>query len=92
MAKEARKHTLGVFHPTFSLLRTVRHYLLENLPEDAHRRATGKLCVSLTRLADGENVLVSEFASRDELIQVEQSADFMAFAKYQRLGLRSVKF
>ncbi|XP_072242457.1 patatin-like phospholipase domain-containing protein 2 isoform X1 [Leuresthes tenuis] len=70
MAKEARKHTLGVFHPTFSLLQTVRHYLLENLPEDAHLRATGKLCVSLTRLADGENVLVSEFASRDELIQV----------------------
>ncbi|XP_008292388.1 patatin-like phospholipase domain-containing protein 2 isoform X2 [Stegastes partitus] len=69
-AKEARKHTLGVFHPTFSLLQTVRDSLLEKLPEDAHLRASGKLCVSLTRLSDGKNVLVSEFASREELIQV----------------------
>uniref|UniRef100_A0AAQ5ZHT9 triacylglycerol lipase n=1 Tax=Amphiprion ocellaris TaxID=80972 RepID=A0AAQ5ZHT9_AMPOC len=69
-AKEARKHTLGVFHPTFSLLRTARDSLLEKLPEDAHLRASGKLCVSLTRLSDGKNVLVSEFASREELIQV----------------------
>ncbi|XP_039882327.1 patatin-like phospholipase domain-containing protein 2 isoform X3 [Simochromis diagramma] len=69
-AKEARKHTFGVFHPTFSLLRTVRDSLLEKLPEDAHLRASGRLCVSLTRIADGKNVLVSEFASREELIQV----------------------
>ncbi|XP_032378536.1 patatin-like phospholipase domain-containing protein 2 isoform X3 [Etheostoma spectabile] len=69
VAKEARKHTLGVFHPTFSLLRTVRDNLLEKLPADAHLRASGKLCVSLTRLADWKNVLVSEFASREELIQ-----------------------
>ncbi|XP_031587673.1 patatin-like phospholipase domain-containing protein 2 isoform X1 [Oreochromis aureus] len=70
IAKEARKHILGVFHPTFSLLRTVRDSLLEKLPEDAHLRASGRLCVSLTRIADGKNVLVSEFASREELIQV----------------------
>ncbi|XP_028287258.1 patatin-like phospholipase domain-containing protein 2 isoform X2 [Parambassis ranga] len=69
-AKEARKHTLGVFHPTFSLLRTVRDSLQEKLPEDAHLRASGRLCVSLTRLPDGKNVLVSEFGSREELIQV----------------------
>ncbi|XP_058502049.1 patatin-like phospholipase domain-containing protein 2 [Solea solea] len=70
MAKEARRHTLGVFHPTFSLLRRVRVFLLEKLPEDAHLRASGKLCVSLTRMSDGKNVLVSEFDSREELIQV----------------------
>ncbi|CAK6954496.1 patatin-like phospholipase domain-containing protein 2 [Scomber scombrus] len=70
VAKEARKHTLGVFHPTFSLLRTVRDTLLEKLPQDAHLRASGKLYVSLTRITDGKNVLVSEFESREELIQV----------------------
>ncbi|XP_031723908.1 patatin-like phospholipase domain-containing protein 2 [Anarrhichthys ocellatus] len=69
LAKEARKHSLGVFHPTFSLLRTVRDSLLEKLPADAHLRASGRLCVSLTRLADGKNALVSEFDSREELIQ-----------------------
>ncbi|XP_070827964.1 patatin-like phospholipase domain-containing protein 2 [Chaetodon trifascialis] len=70
VAKEARKHILGVFHPTFSLLRVVRDSLLEKLPADAHLQASGKLCVSLTRIADGKNVLVSEFESREELIQV----------------------
>ncbi|KAK2842642.1 hypothetical protein Q5P01_012842 [Channa striata] len=69
-ATEARKRTLGVFHPTFSLLRSAQDFLLERLPEDAHLRASGKLCVSLTRLTDGKNVLVSEFDSRQELIQV----------------------
>ncbi|XP_040019323.2 patatin-like phospholipase domain-containing protein 2 [Gasterosteus aculeatus] len=69
VAKEARRHTLGVFHPTFSLQRTVRS-LLEKLPADAHLRASGKLCVSLTRLPDWKNVLVSQFESREDLIQV----------------------
>ncbi|XP_054898461.1 patatin-like phospholipase domain-containing protein 2 isoform X2 [Poeciliopsis prolifica] len=70
LAREARKHTLGVFHPTFRMLQSVRHSLLEKLPQDAHLRASGRLCVSLTRLADGQNVLVSKFDSREELIQV----------------------
>ncbi|KAM3870128.1 patatin-like phospholipase domain-containing protein 2 [Diretmus argenteus] len=69
-AKEARKSKLGVFQPTFNLLQMVRGSLLHNLPEDAHVRASGKLCVSLTRVSDGQNVLVSEFGSREELIQV----------------------
>ncbi|KAF7223953.1 patatin-like phospholipase domain-containing protein 2 [Nothobranchius furzeri] len=76
MAKEARSHILGVFHPTFSLLRAVQLILREMLPEDAHLRATGKLCVSLTRLSDGENVLVSEFTTREELIQVLMCSSF----------------
>ncbi|RVE71373.1 hypothetical protein OJAV_G00051040 [Oryzias javanicus] len=69
-AKEARKQSLGVFHPGFCLLRTVQRSLLDRMPENAHLLASGRLCVSLTRLMDGENVLVSEFASREELIQV----------------------
>lgn len=73
LAREARKRPLGVFHPTFSLLRAVQESLLEKLPADAHLRASGKLCVSLTRLADGKNVLVSQFDSREELAQVERS-------------------
>ncbi|CAF88366.1 unnamed protein product, partial [Tetraodon nigroviridis] len=34
---------------------------------------SGRLCVSLTRLADGRNLLVSQFDSREELVQVENS-------------------
>ncbi|KAJ3597116.1 hypothetical protein NHX12_003516 [Muraenolepis orangiensis] len=69
-ALAARKHKLSVLHPAFSLLRVVRDYLLRYLPRDAHLSASGRLCVSLTRVSDGENVLVTEFDSREELIQV----------------------
>lgn len=70
LARRARRHPLGVLHPAFGLLRLVRDSLLQRLPADAHLRASGRLCVSLTRLADGTNVLVSQFDSREELVQV----------------------
>lgn len=70
MAKQARKHKLGPLHPSFNLLQFVKDSLLSSLPEDAHARASGKLCVSLTRVSNGRNVLVSEFNSREELIEV----------------------
>lgn len=71
LARTARTRPLGVLHPAFSLQRLLRDALLEKLPADAHLRASGRLCVSLTRLADGRNVLVSQFESREELVQVE---------------------
>lgn len=70
MAKEARKHKLGPLHPAYNLLQLVQESLLEKLPEDAHLRVSGKLSLSLTRVSDGRNLLVSQFDSREELIQV----------------------
>ena len=70
VAKEARKRFLGPMHPSFNLVKIMRHMLHRTLPPDAHHRATGRLGISLTRVADGENVLVSEFNSTDEVVQV----------------------
>lgn len=70
VAKEARKRNLGPLHPTFNLVKVLRSGLNRDLPSDAHVLASGRLCVSLTRVSDGENVLVSEFGSKEELIQV----------------------
>uniref|UniRef100_A0A3P9K0F7 triacylglycerol lipase n=1 Tax=Oryzias latipes TaxID=8090 RepID=A0A3P9K0F7_ORYLA len=69
MAKEARKHKLGPLHPAYNLLQLVQDCLLGSLPEDAHIQASGKLCVCLTRVSDGRDLLVSQFSSRDDLIQ-----------------------
>ncbi|XP_022067481.2 patatin-like phospholipase domain-containing protein 2 [Acanthochromis polyacanthus] len=69
MAKEARKHRLGPLHPAYNLMQIVQDSLLASLPEDAHVRASGRLCVSLTRVPDGKNLIVSEFSSRDDLIE-----------------------
>jgi len=44
--------------------------ILQILPEDAHLRVSGKLHISLTRVYDRQNVIVTQFNSREELIQV----------------------
>ncbi|KAJ8249713.1 hypothetical protein COCON_G00229290 [Conger conger] len=69
MAKAARRRSLGPLHPSCDLEKIVRDSLNRDLPADAHVRASGRLCVSLTRMSDGQNVLLSEFATRQELIQ-----------------------
>lgn len=74
MAKEARKRNLGPLHPSFNLVKVLKSGLDRDLPSDAHLLASGRLCVSLTRVSDGENVLVSEFNSKEELIQVKGGA------------------
>lgn len=71
VAKEARKRNLGPLHPTFNLVKVLKSGLNRDLPSDAHVLASGRLCVSLTRVSDGENVLVSQFSSKEELIQVQ---------------------
>ncbi|XP_039617766.1 patatin-like phospholipase domain containing 3 [Polypterus senegalus] len=77
VAKEARKRNLGPLHPTFNLVKILRNGLYRNLPDDAHVLATGRLCISLTRVSDGENVLVSEFNSKEELIQALICSSFV---------------
>uniref|UniRef100_A0A3B3TC42 triacylglycerol lipase n=1 Tax=Paramormyrops kingsleyae TaxID=1676925 RepID=A0A3B3TC42_9TELE len=69
LAREARKRSLGPLHPSFKCSKVIRAGLERDMPADAHRRASGRLCVSLTRVSDGENVLVSQFDTREELIQ-----------------------
>ncbi|AWP08345.1 Adipose triglyceride lipase [Scophthalmus maximus] len=69
VAKEARKRFLGPMHPSFNLVKIVRHMLRRTLPPDCHHRANGRLGISLTRVTDGENVLVSHYDSKEELVQ-----------------------
>uniref|UniRef100_A0A9J7XXZ9 triacylglycerol lipase n=1 Tax=Cyprinus carpio carpio TaxID=630221 RepID=A0A9J7XXZ9_CYPCA len=69
VAKEARKRFLGPMHPSFNLVKIMRTILLRVLPPDGYSRATGRLGISLTRVTDGENVLMTHFNSNEELVQ-----------------------
>ncbi|KAL6426109.1 hypothetical protein ACFW04_008996 [Cataglyphis niger] len=79
LAGEARQHTLGPFSPSFD----VQHFLLENLrkflPDDAHIRVNGKLHISMTRVYDGKNVIVSQFNSKEDLMQALLATSFVPF-------------
>lgn len=70
VAKEARKRFLGPMHPSFNLVKIVRQMLQRLLPVDSHHQASGRLGISLTRVTDGENVLVTHYNNKDELVQV----------------------
>lgn len=84
VAKEARKRNLGPLHPSFNLVKVIKSGLDRDLPSDAHLLASGRLCVSLTRVSDGENVLVSDFNSKEELIQVK-GGDSLLWYEYSMM-------
>ncbi|XP_043818401.1 omega-hydroxyceramide transacylase [Dromiciops gliroides] len=66
---EVRKSFLGPFSPSCKMVQMMKQFLYRVLPEDSYKLATGRLHVALTRVADGENVVVSEFTSKEELIE-----------------------
>lgn len=51
-------------------MKLVHNGLESSLPMDAHIICTGRLFISLTRASDYQNVVVSDYATREELIQV----------------------
>uniref|UniRef100_A0A8C3L0Z6 triacylglycerol lipase n=1 Tax=Chrysolophus pictus TaxID=9089 RepID=A0A8C3L0Z6_CHRPC len=69
VSKEARKRFLGPLHPSFNLVKIIRLCLSKTVPENGHEVAAGRLGISLTRVSDGENVILSDFHSKEELIQ-----------------------
>ncbi|KAG5273553.1 hypothetical protein AALO_G00152620 [Alosa alosa] len=69
MARKASKRRLGALHPSFNLLKLVKDFMVRELPDDAHLLASGKLCISLTRVSDGKNLLVSHFDSKEDFMQ-----------------------
>lgn len=48
-----------------------------HLPEDAHTKVNGKLHISLTRVYDGQSVIVSHFNSRQDLLDALMCACFI---------------
>ena len=70
LAERAHKLSVGPFHPRFRLTKTIRRVFQQMIPADAYKKCSGKLHISLTRCSDWQNVVVSEFTSNDDLIDV----------------------
>lgn len=77
VVNEARSHSLGPFSPRFNIQTCLLEGLQKFLPVDAHERVNGKLHISLTRVYDGKNVIVSQFHSREDLLQALLCACFI---------------
>ncbi|XP_069489650.1 omega-hydroxyceramide transacylase-like isoform X3 [Ambystoma mexicanum] len=75
-AKEARECLFG---PLFHVPRMVQAMVSRLLPTNAHQLASGRLHIGLTRLSDGENVMVSDYRSNEELTQALVCSCFVPF-------------
>nr|XP_012788667.1 unnamed protein product [Sorex araneus] len=79
LVRTARSRNLGALHPAFHMGRCLREGLRKDLPDDVHRLVSGRLAISLTRVADGRNVLVSRFHSKDEVVDALVCSCFIPF-------------
>ncbi|XP_029629878.1 patatin-like phospholipase domain-containing protein 2, partial [Salmo trutta] len=59
----------GPLHLARNVFVWIEGLLRHSLPDDAHIRASGRLAVVMTRIPDGQNTVVSEFTSREEVVQ-----------------------
>ncbi|KAM5179733.1 omega-hydroxyceramide transacylase-like [Mantella aurantiaca] len=78
-ANEARKSILGPFFSSFNLINILKQALPRLVPENAHHLANGRLHVALTRLVDGKTIMVSDFNSKEEVIQALLCSCYVPF-------------
>ncbi|KAI4472420.1 hypothetical protein M0802_016842 [Mischocyttarus mexicanus] len=79
VAQDVRERTLGPFSPSINIHEILLKSLQKFLPEDAHILVNGKLHISLTRVYDGKNVIISHFSSREDLLQALLASSFIPF-------------
>uniref|UniRef100_A0A8C8EBV4 Patatin like phospholipase domain containing 4 n=1 Tax=Otus sunia TaxID=257818 RepID=A0A8C8EBV4_9STRI len=76
-AEEVRKLNFGAVTPGYDFMKTLREGIESILPSNAHEIAENRLYVSVTNTKNGENHLVSNFASREDLIKVLLASSFV---------------
>ncbi|XP_025966610.1 patatin-like phospholipase domain-containing protein 4 isoform X1 [Dromaius novaehollandiae] len=76
-AEEIRKLDFGAVTPGYDFMKRLRGGIESILPSNAHEIAENRLYVSITNTKNGENYLVSSFASREDLIKVLLASSFV---------------
>ncbi|CAL9698512.1 unnamed protein product [Knipowitschia caucasica] len=87
-AHRVRSQPLGAITPGFDFMRELRDGVDHILPCDAHLRADGRLYVSLTHSRTGQNQIISNYSSREELMQALLASSFVPVYA----GLKPVEF
>ncbi|XP_037086569.1 1-acylglycerol-3-phosphate O-acyltransferase Pnpla3-like, partial [Pollicipes pollicipes] len=77
VARVIQAHMGGPFSPFVSVPAMLHAGLQKNLPDNAHVLCSGRLHVSVTRLEDGQNCILSHFESKEELISALMCTAFI---------------
>nr|XP_016848817.1 PREDICTED: patatin-like phospholipase domain-containing protein 1 isoform X2 [Anolis carolinensis] len=75
--EDSRRSFWGPFSPFVGVFRTLKEGLIKNLSENSHQKASGKLYLSLTRVSNLQNVMVSEYKSKEDLIEALMCSCFI---------------
>lgn len=62
--------TLGPLNPSVNIFHWLEIILNKYLPSDAHQLASGRLAVAMTRLVDSKLIIMSDFHSKEDVLQV----------------------
>ncbi|XP_042315493.1 patatin-like phospholipase domain-containing protein 4 isoform X2 [Sceloporus undulatus] len=76
-AEDTRKLYFGALTPGFDLMAKLRGCIDSILPPNAHEIAENRLFVSVTSAKNGKNHLLSNFASREDLVKVLLASSFI---------------
>lgn len=68
--KQLKAFTLGPFNPSINVLHWLELVLNKHLPSNAHKLASGRLAVAMTRMADNKLIIMSDFESKEDVLQV----------------------
>ncbi|XP_055079108.1 patatin-like phospholipase domain-containing protein 2 [Periophthalmus magnuspinnatus] len=68
-AKQVKEFRLGPLNPSINVFHWLEHILRKYVPEDAHKLACGRLAVAMTRLEDGQHIIMTEYHSKDDVVQ-----------------------
>nr|XP_019951488.1 PREDICTED: patatin-like phospholipase domain-containing protein 2 [Paralichthys olivaceus] len=68
-AKQMKAFTLGPFNPSINVFHWLESVLNKYLSPDAHNLASGRLAVAMTRLSDGKHIVMTEFQSKEDVVQ-----------------------
>ncbi|XP_043355823.1 patatin-like phospholipase domain-containing protein 4 isoform X2 [Dermochelys coriacea] len=87
-AEEIRKQYFGAATPGYDFMTRLRAGIESFLPSNAHEIAENRLYVSITNTKNGKNYLVSNFASREDLIKVLLASSFVPLYA----GIKAVEY
>ncbi|XP_044065691.1 patatin-like phospholipase domain-containing protein 2 isoform X2 [Siniperca chuatsi] len=68
-AKQMKAFTLGPFNPSVNVFHWLESILHKHLPFNAHQLASGRLAVATTRMTDSKLIIMSEFQSKEDVVQ-----------------------
>lgn len=72
LAKEMKTFTLGPLNPSVNVFHRLEFILNNHIPSNAHQLANGRLAVAATRMADCKLTIISDFESKEDVINVSR--------------------